>query len=222
MEKILVKNTVFVFDLDDTLYPEHTYETSGIQFVYNIISERIVGFKNYISLDYLLLNRHLWIDLIMKAIGGNHIVNKEELLELYRGHTPKIKLYNDSELFLNKLKDLNADIALITDGRSVAQRKKIEALNLHFYTNDFFISEEIGYKKPSPQSFKLIMEKYPGLAYIYFGDNLKKDFIAPNKLGWQTICILNRGQNIHEQNFETLVVYKPKILIKSFNDLSLL
>ena len=34
------------------------------------------------------------------------------------------------------------------------------------------------------------------------GDNLKKDFLTPNRLGWQTVCLRDDGRNIHKQDGE--------------------
>ena len=49
------------------------------------------------------------------------------------------------------------------------------------------------------------MNRYPECQdFTYVGDNLKKDFIAPNALGWQTVCLKDDGRNIHRQEVEDL------------------
>jgi putative hydrolase of the HAD superfamily len=35
-----------------------------------------------------------------------------------------------------------------------------------------------------------MMQRHPGLQYIYIADNPAKDFVAPNLLGWKTVQIL--------------------------------
>ncbi len=46
------------------------------------------------------------------------------------------------------------------------------------------------------------MDKYPNAYYCYVGDNLSKDFVAPNQLGWDSICLIDHGNNIFKQDFE--------------------
>ena len=53
---------------------------------------------------------------------------------------------------------------------------------------------------------------------MYVGDNTEKDFFAPNQLGWKTVCILNDGRNIHQQDFELKKEFLPKYKI---NDIRL-
>lgn len=49
------------------------------------------------------------------------------------------------------------------------------------------------------------MNRYPDChGFTYVGDNLKKDFIAPNALGWLTVCLKDDGRNIHKQEVEDL------------------
>jgi putative hydrolase of the HAD superfamily len=57
--------------------------------------------------------------------------------------------------------------------------------------------------------------------YIYIADNVKKDFITPNKLGWTTICLFDKGQNIHKQNFNLENEYLPHFIINSFDEIIL-
>ena len=41
-------------------------------------------------------------------------------------------------------------------------------------------------KKPSKKCFLEVEAMFPDKSYIYIGDNINKDFITPNKLGWDT------------------------------------
>lgn len=111
-------------------------------------------------------------------------------------------------------------IGLITDGRSVQQRNKIEALGLLRWIdeNDTIISEEFGSEKPTTENYLYLMKRYPDCHdFTYVGDNVKKDFIAPNALGWNSICLRDDGRNIHKQGSEELATaMKPKRWIESF------
>ena len=63
------------------------------------------------------------------------------------------------------------------------------------------------------------MKKYPQSKYVYVGDNPVKDFLAPNKLGWMTVCLLDNGQNIHLQDFTLSVEFLPQRKIKDITEL---
>ena len=55
--------------------------------------------------------------------------------------------------------------------------------------------------------------------YCYIGDNPTKDFIAPNILGWTSYCLLNKGWNIHPQDFEVAPEQQPTYIITELKDL---
>ncbi len=221
MQPISINNTVFVFDLDDTLYSEREYERSGISFVYEFLKDNSVGLSEDLGLEALLVDRTGWVDVLIESFEIPGTISAHEILNLYRGHLPNIRLYPDAQNLLNSLRKKNAKMSIITDGRSVTQRQKLKALSIDNYIDDFYISEEVGYEKPHPFSFNSIAIKYQGANFIYFGDNPRKDFLTPNKLGWSTICLLDRGRNIHKQNFYTNSEYLPKHSIRTFDDLIL-
>lgn len=56
--------------------------------------------------------------------------------------------------------------------------------------------------------------------FYYIGDNLRKDFVAPNKLGWQTICLLDNGENIHSQDFSVDSIFLPMHRVKELPSIS--
>jgi len=60
------------------------------------------------------------------------------------------------------------------------------------------------------------MDKFPERKrFLYVGDNSKKDFVAPNRLGWRTICLKNDGHNIHEQDFSLSEDFLPRNVVNS-------
>ena len=179
-----IKNYIFVFDLDDTLYSECEYQNSGINAVEEMISNLFnVSFKNKIKNAYKNGVKDLWawtckeLDLPLSV--------KETLLWTYRLHDPKIQLQSDVNFLLDFLRKEKANVAIITDGRSISQRIKLKKLGLSYLP--IYISEDYLSIKPNLLRFKKIEEKWPNKKYIYIGDNPKKDFKAPNELGWITI-----------------------------------
>ena len=45
-----------------------------------------------------------------------------------------------------------------------------------------------------------------------------KDFVAPNHLGWITICLLDDGRNIHHQNFSLTQSMLPQHMISQITE----
>ena len=68
-----------------------------------------------------------------------------------------------------------------------------------FDNDNIIISEEFGSEKTDERNFVVFMNRYPGADFLYIGDNPKKDFIVPNRLGWKTVVLEDDGRNIHKQ-----------------------
>jgi putative hydrolase of the HAD superfamily len=210
---ILTSNKTIVFDLDDTLYSECDFEKSGIEFVYNFLKV-----KNF-TLESILNNRENWIQKFISESNVN--ISIESILDLYRNHTPNIELYNDSKLFLEKLISKGFEISLITDGRSITQRNKLKSLGIESIFKTIVISDEVKSEKPSEHNFRLVMNNSYCKDYVYIADNPGKDFLTPNHLGWTTICLMDRGSNVHNQNFNLSKKYLPNYFIKNFDEIEL-
>ncbi len=213
-------NTHIVFDLDDTLYKEINYVKSAYFFI-----NRYIKSKHNIDLSKnirkCLDDGINFFDYINQNLYKDQIFPIKKYLELYRYHFPEIKLSNDSIIFIDKLSANNLDFSIITDGRSISQRNKIKALGLDHLAKNIIISEETGFEKPHLNNFKILERIYPHKKLIYIADNTSKDFLAPNSLNWETICLLNNGENIHQQNFSLDIDYLPKIKVNYLTDINI-
>jgi putative hydrolase of the HAD superfamily len=202
-------NTHIVFDLDDTLYKEIDFLKSAYIYINNYIKSKY-NIDLSLHIQECVDNRIIFYDFIQSRLNQNQSFPIEKYLELYRYHYPSINLSNDASDFLNKISNQNIDFSIITDGRSISQNNKIKALGLSHLVKNVIISEETGYEKPHLNNFKIIERIYPDKKLLYIGDNTSKDFLAPNILKWNTICLLDNGQNIHKQYFDLDIDYLPK------------
>ena len=215
-----LSDTVFVFDLDDTLYSERSYELSGITAAWYKLSELNPDISTTIPLELLINKREQWVDLILQIETKGFTLSRDLLLEIYRSHFPSIELYDDSCQLLAFLVENKAKLAMITDGRSLSQRQKLKALNIEHLFKPIQISEETGYPKPNSESYLAIETRYPNHQYIYIGDNPKKDFVTPNKLGWKTYGLKDRGNNVHPQVEKAReIIYRPQVWLYSHLEL---
>ena len=211
------KSRLFIFDLDDTLDSERAFEISGIEYVLNKIKLLIQN----LDTSHLLTNRVNWVDELLSIKEVYRHYTKTSLLHLYHTHIPVIELYEDAARFLNRLKLVDSCIALLTDGRSITQRNKLQTLGIASIFEKVFISEETGFTKYDANSFEFIERTWPKDTKIYFADNPAKDFYFPNRLGWETVGLLSRGANIHSQTKCDDVDYLPQVWITSFDEIEL-
>ncbi|MGD8786664.1 MAG: HAD family hydrolase, partial [Phycisphaerales bacterium] len=191
--------TTVVFDLDDTLYDEVDYCKSGFaavaeylanqpdapcaERIYTTLWEQFTAGNHKTTFNAAL--DKLGIDYDEKLIG--------KLIEIYRNHNPKISLPQDSRNVLCELKT-KYTLALLTDGFLPGQELKVKALGIEQYFQCIIYTEQLGREcwKPSPAGFEKIMQDLQTRAenMVYVADNEKKDFIAPNKLGFSTIQLI--------------------------------
>ena len=218
---------VICFDLDDTLYKEIDYLKSAYREIAEYTAGQCTGCSDSVNiLAIKACNRML--DAYREGLNAFEELNLflglelpiSDYLYIYRHHKPKIALSEDVAMTLDELQAKGVRIGLITDGRSVQQRNKIEALGLGKWIEkeDIVISEEFGSEKPALANYEFFMKRYPECYdFTYVGDNLKKDFIAPNTLGWQTVCLKDDGMNIHRQEVDDIEEgMMPKRWIYSF------
>lgn len=215
----LKPSSFFVFDLDDTLYPEIEFLYSA----YKEIAERIKLITGDDVYDQMVTNYQAgedvfqWIVSVYQSTDDE--ISKTNLLKIYREHLPVISLNSHTKNFLDTLERWNIPAGLITDGRSITQRNKLKSLGLEKYFTDIIISEEFGSEKPDERNYLFFQKKYAEKDFIFIGDNTLKDFEVPHKLGWFTICLKDSGRNIHVQNFNN--EYPPNLVIESFMDLNI-
>ena len=193
--------TVVVLDLDDTLYAEADYRASGFRAVCNVVNQLLCPNVLLDASTRQIIDAPDPLVQICEMAGLPPSV-KETLLWVYRLHTPDIRLSPDVARAVATLESHCQAVAVLTDGRAVSQRQKLKALGLSHLP--VYISEDYASCKPEPLRFCKVMSDFAAQAYVYVGDNPRKDFVAPNALQWKTVGIratsLRGGpHNIHSQ-----------------------
>jgi putative hydrolase of the HAD superfamily len=201
------KKTCLVLDLDDTLYKEYDYQTSGLKYVEKQVLELYdVDLKGKL----LELRGRGVSDIFLELTNILNIPSsiKGSFLMMYRYHKPNIVLTLETKKFIESALHNFGQVVILTDGRSISQRLKLESLRL--LKIPVFISEEWNSTKPDNKRFVAIMERYTTCSnFCYVADNPSKDFITPNILGWETIGVRNSGKNIHTQVSSLSEKYNP-------------
>lgn len=201
---------MIVFDLDDTLYKESEYVDSGIRAV-AVDAEKsgVMSAQDAYGLIKRAPDTASGFDRLAAEsldLELSEPFDIQRMLAVYRFHTPQISLPTESRELLDYLKNEGINLGIITDGRSETQRAKIMALGLDKYIPDrnILISQEVGADKHWPTAWELMMRNNcEERQFVYVGDNPAKDFYWPNRLGWQTVMLLDTThRNIHPQIVE--------------------
>ena len=209
--------TVIVFDLDDTLYNEMEYLRSA----YTEIAKNLDA-NNWRMLFSRMYSLFRSGEDVFAFAASEYDVSKAELLEAYRGHRPKIHLFRGAMKTFDKIKWQGGKIGIITDGRSTTQRAKLEALGILDQCDKIVISGEVGSEKPDTANFRIIMDAFPDHGYLYMADNLRKDFIAPNQLGWKTVGLIDNGLNMHFDGHKYFdKEHRPEHFVTSFAEINI-
>jgi len=204
LSAVLPEYCVVVFDLDDTLYPERAFVQSGFRAVARYVEQECAA-NVYSALC------KIWDagdrDPLGKITAEFGLPGpKSELIEIYRTHIPELTLVANVKELLSTLRTAGHAIGIMTDGRSSTQRNKIRMLGLDAWAEDILISEEFGSAKPAERNYRHFEGRFPRRKFAFVGNDPAKDFVTANRLGWQTICILDPGDHIHPQAFDRVPV----------------
>jgi putative hydrolase of the HAD superfamily len=219
-----MKPRLVVFDLDDTLYLEREYVRSGLSAVADFLSREhhLDGFLATSWQIFLEGARGDIFDRTLVRMG--HVPNAElvqSLVGVYRHHHPTIAPCTGAQSILERLHDC-AKIGLISDGHSLAQQRKFEALKLNAWFDYVTFTDLLGrdFWKPHPRAF-VEMQSASALAgecCLYIGDNPAKDFVAPRRLGWKSVRLRLPG-GINEALEPLDPASAPDVTVTSWWDL---
>lgn len=180
-----------IFDLDDTLLDFQDTELRALE---ELFEKYNIAFNKDSISKYQAINKKLWAQL------ENGLVSKEDVLygrfeeffkiygfdidgkiadNIFRKHLNLgHKLIPNAKELLNVLKKEGYLIFAATNGVGQTQRQRLKDSRLINFFDDLFISEELGYEKPSIEFFDSIFNKYPSLKKeetIMIGDSLSSD-----------------------------------------------
>jgi putative hydrolase of the HAD superfamily len=178
-----------LFDLDDTLYLESDFVASGYRAVAAHVARRcgcpvsrvyyammsVFGSQGRQSVFPFVVNRF-----------SDACVTVPELVDLYRGHTPRLRLYPGYARLLRSFRRRYAT-GIITDGLPQVQRRKVAALGLAGLVDEIVYTWEYGTEKekPHPFCFSLMADALkvaPGNT-VFIGDNAAKDCRGARRVG---------------------------------------
>jgi len=195
------RSRAIIFDLDDTLYLEASYVSSGFRAVADwsanalgLDADEAFGELSALASRGVRGNTFdVWCRQRQIPTDADTIA---QLVEIYRNHAPTLEPAADTVPVLTELRTTYA-LGLVSDGWLTVQQKKFRALGLEGFFDAVVFSDELGREhwKPSTRPFEAVLQQLeivPPNA-VYVADNPEKDFIGPRKLGMSTIRIKRPG-----------------------------
>lgn len=214
-----------IFDLDDTLYPERDYVTSGFRAVAEWAEAQLsiptgqgwAELRAYFEAGIRGDTFNRW--LIQHNLDPEPLV--PQLIKVYREHQPQIAPFPEVPELLARLR-CACRIGLISDGYLEVQQRKITALALAPYFNAIVFSDEWGRTawKPSPQPFKVALKRLQVVAAqsVYVADNPVKDFLGARAAGLKTVQVL-RSDGEYAARLPPSVEHAPDRVIATLEEL---
>lgn len=195
------KYTHIFFDLDNTLWDFETNSENAMK----VACSKFLSGKTEFSVffeAYSEINHQLWFLYRQNGITKKNLtrrrfqdtfeklgiegINPEEMNNYYLHVMPDQKLLAEGTIeLLNYLKSRFYKMAIITNGFSEVQRKKLETSGLSHYFSGVFISEEIKSPKPEKAIFEHALTSMNARKSqsIMIGDDWEVDVIGACRFG---------------------------------------
>jgi len=209
-----------IFDAYGTLFDVN----SAAEKCKDKIGDKWEGFANFwrtTQLEYTwlrsLMKRHkdFWqvtADSLDKSMNTFKIDKsmKNELLNLYK----VLNTFPEVKDVLNKLKEKNYKIAILSNGTPALLNELVKSNNLDNIFDDIFSIEEVGIYKPDAKVYDMPIKKYKiQKEEVVFLSANTWDISGGGNYGYSSIWV-NRNNSIFDN-----LDYKPKDEVKNLNQL---
>jgi YjjG family noncanonical pyrimidine nucleotidase len=199
--------TTFLLDLDHTLFDSDTSEQVAFEQTLADVGVAEPG-RHFDA--YRSINRELWAAVESGHLSPQQVRTRrferlvaEECIDgdpqqmahdFVSGLGAHGELYEGALDVLDRL-SRDASLALVTNGLSEVQRRRIERLGIEDYFDAVVISAEVGTAKPGKEIFNIVfdaLDSPPKKSSVMVGDNLSSDIQGGANYGIAT-CWYNPG-----------------------------
>jgi putative hydrolase of the HAD superfamily len=189
-----------LFDLDDTLYPEHAFVDGGFQAVARLLagpSGRTAG--SLVERLWALHDRDgrgRLFDALIAELGLDDADGAlaAACVQAYRTQEVRLEPFPGVIELLDGLRRRGVRTGVVSDGYGAVQARKVAGLGEVATRLDVVVLTDdlgLGHAKPSPTAFRVacrLLEVEPS-ATIYVGNDPRKDFIGARAAGLRTIRV---------------------------------
>lgn len=211
-----------IFDVDDTLYDQaDSFRKTCRKMLSVSLSDDELNRLYMISRKYSdalfdeqvagkITKKEMHIRRIKDAcIDFNIEMTEKEAIDFqaaYVAEQQNITLFNEVKNLLDFLIINKKQVAVLTNGATDHQAMKIKQLNLAKWIpkENLFISETVGYAKPSEKAFAVLEEKLrlKKDKTVYVGDSFANDIVGAKQAGWQAVWMNHRRRKKPEGKIE--------------------
>jgi putative hydrolase of the HAD superfamily len=207
-----------LFDLDDTLFPEHEFVDGGFRAVAAFLAARTGRSAQDLTDRLWALHRRdgrgRLFDALVEALDEIAAIDESELVRacllVYRGHHPDLELFPGALELIERLRRDGIRTGIVSDGNAYVQSRKLAGLHGLADAFDVVVLTDLlgsGFSKPSPVPFRVacrLLDVEPS-ATIYVGNDPRKDFAGARAAGLRTI----RFGSVPDEGGGTPVVAGP-------------
>ena len=191
-----------LFNLDDTLYPEQEYRSSGLRHLSQLLSES----------DGLL-------DLLVEFDHSSANPVKEMakvLLAEYRGHRPEITLYPETPAVLDEL-GRGYRLGLVTNDTAGSQQRKIDALAIAPWFHHVTIAQP-PHLKPTRRPYLDTLEALGVQASeaVFVSSDRTGDLFGASRIGMHSVQVARESAGGEASGAEA---YQPTGMVPSLAEL---
>lgn len=207
-----------IFDLDDTLCDYRSAKQRALSSVGDVLTQHSIDrdrfLKRYQSLEASLFRsfadghitksqyRVRRFEEVLKEVSETSDGLGAQLNQIYMSiANEQVQMFDDVSDTIEELKRRGQVCAVLTNGPSDGQRKKIDRCGLSILIDHIFISEELGAGKPAPECFlaaaEALGQKPSNIMMI--GDSLVDDVYGAQAVG-MTGVLVDRFDAYHNVN----------------------
>ena len=181
-----------LLDLDDTLIDFKESEHRGLKTVYQQFIPKHISYHDYAT-HYRTINKDLWLKVDLGTYRPTEVAVlrfqylfeklniQQDIIDASLCYEHAISeevcwLPNTEQALLTLSQ--NYTLGVITNGLSIAQKRKAKLMNLSSWADCYLISEDVGLAKPNPDIFTMAMRQLNAnpTTTLMVGDNLESDF----------------------------------------------
>ncbi|WP_407371053.1 YjjG family noncanonical pyrimidine nucleotidase [Carnobacterium sp.] len=215
-----------LFDVDDTLLDFKAAENYALQ---KLFSEHDIVLTDDIKQFYQDMNQKLWssfekgeikreellhtrFSILFKKVGLT--LNGAHLDNLYRQYLEESAVLIDGAKSLVQKLTKQYNLYVVTNGVARTQFIRLNNSELTTYFKDIFVSEEVGYQKPTKEFFNHVFEKIPHHSAnktLIIGDSLTSDIQGGVNAGIDT-CWFNPNGSKNATPIPTYEIHRLQTL----------